>query len=156
MKSHLSSRHGFTLVELLVVIAVIGLLVGLLLPAVQAARVAARRDECASHLHQIGVALHNYHDIHRMFPPAYVGNPTQAGSDNGVSYPDDNDNGASGFAWGALLLPQLEQQAVYDRLDFRLPCSDIKNAAEAMPRLPLILCPSASGGSDGFEVQRYN
>jgi prepilin-type N-terminal cleavage/methylation domain-containing protein len=77
-------RRGFTLVELLVVIAIILLLAALLLPAVQAAREAARRGQCANHLHQIGAALHNHHDIHRMFPPAYVGNPTTAGSDNGV------------------------------------------------------------------------
>ncbi len=148
--------QAFTLVELLVVIAIIGMLVALLLPAVQAAREAARRAECSNHLHQIGTALHNYHDIHRMFPPAYVGNPTQPGSDNGVTYPDDNGNGASGFAWGALLLPQLEQQAVYDRFDFRLPCWDPKNAATAMTRLSVFLCASATGGSDGFEVERYN
>jgi prepilin-type N-terminal cleavage/methylation domain-containing protein/prepilin-type processing-associated H-X9-DG protein len=149
-------RQAFTLVELLVVIAIIGMLVALLLPAVQAAREAARRGECANHLHQIGAALHNYHDIHRMFPPAYVGNPTTAGSDNGVSYPDDNDNGASGFAWGTLLLPQLEQQALYDRFDFRFPCWGARHAGAAMTKLPVFLCPSASGGSDGFEVQRYN
>jgi prepilin-type N-terminal cleavage/methylation domain-containing protein/prepilin-type processing-associated H-X9-DG protein len=149
-------RQAFTLVELLVVIAIIGMLVALLLPAVQAAREAARRGECANHLHQIGAALHNYHDIHRMFPPAYVGNPTTAGSDNGVSYPDDNDNGASGFAWGTLLLPQLEQQALYDRFDFRYPCWDAQHAGAAMTKLPVFLCPSASGGSDGFEVERYN
>lgn len=156
MRSLHLTHKGFTLIELLVVIAIIGLLVGLLLPAVQAAREAARRGQCANHLHQIGAALHNYHDIHRMFPPAYVGNPTQPGSDNGVSFPDDNGNGASGFAWGTLLLPQLEQQALYDRFDFRLPCWDAKHSAAAMTKVPVFLCPSATGGSDGFEVQRYN
>jgi prepilin-type N-terminal cleavage/methylation domain-containing protein/prepilin-type processing-associated H-X9-DG protein len=151
-----AKTQAFTLVELLVVIAIIGLLVALLLPAVQAAREAARRSECGNHLHQIGVGLHHYLDLHRVFPPAYVGNPTQPGSDNGVDYPDDNDNGASGFAWGALLLPQLEQQALYDRFDFRLPCWDARNAAAAQTKVPAFLCPSASGGSDVFEVQRYN
>jgi prepilin-type N-terminal cleavage/methylation domain-containing protein len=64
------SKNGFTMIELLVVIGVIGILVALLLPAVQAAREAARRTQCTSHLKQLGVALHNYHDVNRMFPQA--------------------------------------------------------------------------------------
>ncbi len=66
-------KRGFTLVELLVVIAIIGILVGLLLPAVQAAREAARRMQCSNNMHQLGIALHNYADAHKKFPPGTIG-----------------------------------------------------------------------------------
>src|SRR3990172_7299588 len=66
-------KQGFTLVELLVVMAIIGLLIGLLLPAVQEAREAARRVECANKLRQLGLALHTYHDVHKMFPGWWLG-----------------------------------------------------------------------------------
>ncbi len=99
----LSRRGGFTLVELLVVIAIIGILVALLLPAVQAAREAARRISCANNLKQYGLALQNYHDIHKQFAPG-----------------GNNDWGRS-VGWQARILPFAEQKPLYDQLDFRNP-----------------------------------
>ncbi len=94
-----SCRTGFTLVELLVVIAIIGLLVALLLPAVQSAREAARRTQCANHLKQIGLAVQNYHDARKELPPARIG-------------------GGGHASWAALILPYIEQEGIAELWDF--------------------------------------
>jgi prepilin-type N-terminal cleavage/methylation domain-containing protein/prepilin-type processing-associated H-X9-DG protein len=95
---------GFTLVELLVVIAIIGVLIALLLPAVQAAREAARRMQCGNNLHQLGIALHNYHDVHESLTPVIT--PCGPGGAGG-----NRPNNYSAFV---LLLPFMEQPALYD------------------------------------------
>ena len=106
MKKTNCSRRAFTLIELLVVIAIIAILVALLLPAVQQAREAARRSSCKNNLKQIGLALHNYHDIHRVFPAASYENEFWGGDDTRFS----------SFSWGTMLLPQLEQAPLFDIL----------------------------------------
>jgi prepilin-type N-terminal cleavage/methylation domain-containing protein/prepilin-type processing-associated H-X9-DG protein len=104
--------RAFTLVELLVVIAIIGVLVALLLPAVQAAREAARRMQCGNNLKQIGLALHNYHDAHRSLPPR------MQGTGNYGSYtPNDNEQRLSAFV---ALLPFMEEQTMYETVSGRV------------------------------------
>jgi prepilin-type N-terminal cleavage/methylation domain-containing protein len=103
-----SKARGFTLIELLVVIFVIGLLVALLLPAVQSARETARRAQCANNLKQIGLAVHGYHGVWQSFPPAYL---TQHAT--GLEL-------GTGWAWGTLVQPYLEQRPLYNAANFDL------------------------------------
>jgi len=127
-------RRGFTLIELLVVIAIIAVLIALLLPAVQQAREAARRAQCKNNLKQLGLALHNYADVHRVFPPGQLGYP---------------------FVWSpqSQLLPFVEQANLQNLLDYDVPpllafqagydvTAVTKNDTAAKIRLPLLLCPS--------------
>ena len=111
-------RLGFTLVELLVVIAIIGILIALLLPAVQAAREAARRSQCTNNMKQLGVAIHNYHDTHKVFPPAgldygWAGDANTSYSRAPSSSPVNRFN-ISGWV---MVLPYLEQSALHDQYD---------------------------------------
>ena len=108
------SRAAFTLVELLVVIAIIGILIALLLPAVQAAREAARRLQCANHFKQIGIAMHTYHNAVRRFPYGSV----QWDEGNCTATQHGRTGQYSGWAWSTYILPYLDQGAVYDQFDF--------------------------------------
>ena len=102
-----SQRIGFTLIELLVVIAIIAILIALLLPAVQQAREAARRTQCKNNLKQIGLAMHNYHDVNGLFPwggrVGYTTNPGDWGSTQGT--------------WIVYALPYLEQDGLYKMIN---------------------------------------
>jgi prepilin-type N-terminal cleavage/methylation domain-containing protein len=116
-------RTGFTVVELLVVIAIIGILVGLLLPAVQQAREAARRMQCSNNLHQISLAMHNYHDAHKAFPWA---------SDWRNKY----------YSAFTAALPFIEQKPLYVQYDGKLTVYDGANAEVIKQSIGTYLCPS--------------
>lgn len=92
--------HGFTLIELLVVIAIIAVLIALLLPAVQQAREAARRTQCRNNLKQIGLALHNYHDVYGTIPPGWISGA----------------QGPTRWGWGTFILPQMDQATLYNNI----------------------------------------
>ena len=137
-RSRRDSRRGFTLIELLVVIAIIAVLIALLLPAVQQAREAARRSQCKNNLKQIGLALHNYHDVFNTFPPAYIDLRGAGG------VPDNHGH----WAWSAMILPQLEQSALYELIDVgrSRPTEAMTAHQEAMQqKLPAFRCPSDTG-----------
>lgn len=127
------SRSGFTLIELLVVIAIIAVLIALLLPAVQQAREAARRSQCKNNLKQIGLALHNYHDVANSFPPGWIA------VRNGVA---DFEDGGSGFSWGTFLLPYLDQAPLYSKLNFNYDMNAPENVDFLQAKLAVFQCPS--------------
>jgi prepilin-type N-terminal cleavage/methylation domain-containing protein len=127
-------RPGFTLVELLVVIAIIGVLVALLLPAVQAAREAARRSQCANNIKQLSLALHNYENTHSTLPPAGI---------------DSNQ-----MAWTVLLLPFYEQQTLYDQFNFNRGSWNAFNRITLVQgvRIKALICPNLTTKADSYSV----
>ena len=129
-------RAAFTLIELLVVIAIIAILVAILLPAVQRAREAARRSQCSNNMKQVGLALHNYHDALKRFPPGYVTSGAQADV---------------GWGWLAKLLPYVEYESLYDQVALNFANTALADAASAV-RTDLVRtdvsafrCPSDDG-----------
>lgn len=154
MRKARSQKHGFTLIELLVVIAIIAILIALLLPAVQQAREAARRSTCKNQLKQMGLALHNYHDTHRVFPPATI----NAGL-NGC----DAANNAGGVLLNhtcyQMMLPFMDQANLYNQFSWSLSSGPARHATgcTATPTtpdnqfsvvtnsIPIFVCPSDPG-----------
>ncbi len=125
-------RTAFTLVELLVSIAIIGILVGLLLPAVQFARESARQTSCRNNQHQIGLALHAYHNLHRTLPIGCI-------ERRGWGQPDTRKQ----IAWSAQILPQMGHQPLYEAVDFDLAYDHPDNAEAAATPVEAYLCPTA-------------
>jgi len=147
--------RGFTLIELLVVIAIIAILVALLLPAVQQAREAARRTQCKNNLKQLGLALHNYHDVHRSFPQGcaarYNGNPVVGNYES--------------WGWTASILPLIEQAPLFETLDVNgrtlnealLSATTNDQRNTLFPELTAYQCPSdTTGGRLQAGMQRQH
>src|SRR5438270_9052427 len=138
-------RSGFTLVELLVVIAIIGVLVALLLPAVQAAREAARRSQCTNNVKQIVLGCHNFHDSYGTVPNIVSYTPTGGGGTGG----------GFGTGWGMLpfLLPYVEQKALFDTINFNAQVSCKSQFQVHNAVIPAFSCPSDPLGK-GFLSDR--
>ncbi|MCH2203941.1 MAG: DUF1559 domain-containing protein [Fuerstiella sp.] len=158
-------NRGFTLIELLVVIAIIAVLISLLLPAVQQAREAARRTQCRNHLKQLGLALHNYHDVYGVYGSLSL--VWIQGANIGA-------NGGNTFSWVGRLLPYLDQGNLYGEIDWSQPMhstatshimstttgwfntanTKISNLAVAGTPLPFMMCPSDPSPSAGLTGDR--
>jgi prepilin-type N-terminal cleavage/methylation domain-containing protein len=141
VNARITQRAAFTLVELLVVIAIIGILVALLLPAVQAARAAARRSHCQNNLRQIALAIHTFHDAHNAQPKYH-----DAADPYGWGNP--------GPTWTMSILPFIEEQALYDTFDFSVRINDARNSPAVQTIVSVYVCPEAEGSDSPIFTDR--
>ena len=135
------ARSAFTLIELLVVIAILGLLVALLLPAVQSAREASRKAQCKNNLKQIGLALHNHIASHKSLPAGYESSVTS-----------DGDDGGPGWAWGAKLLPYLDETPLSKLVETDIPVGALGMGHLRNQSIESFLCPSDDGLQEIVEI----
>lgn len=147
----LRKKSGFTLIELLVVIAIIAILIALLLPAVQQAREAARRTQCKNNLKQLGLAMHNYHDTHGVFPPGQI-------TQNACATASNNRR------WGSatFILPFIDQAPLYNTLNVDGGCNMpgegtlFNGVALLQQPLPAFVCPSDTGAAVNVFMRNYS
>ncbi|MDX1968245.1 MAG: DUF1559 domain-containing protein [Planctomycetaceae bacterium] len=124
-----SRRDGYTLIEALVVLVILGVIAAMLVPATRRSREAARRSQCKNYLKQIGLALHNYHDTYGVFPPAYTVDA----------------NGGSLHSWRTLLLPYVDQEPLYRKIDLSKAWDDPANSEAQAAIMTCYACPSTTG-----------
>ncbi|HWL07375.1 MAG TPA: DUF1559 domain-containing protein [Planctomicrobium sp.] len=159
-------KTGFTLIELLVVIAIIAILVSLLLPAVQQAREAARRSQCKNNLKQIGLALHNYHDTHQVFPPGnvvagfFTSNPSHQAYNCMARNRSARTPDGHGAPWTVMILPYLEETGRYN--EFSLESAFYHQESDTEPNGPLqnrpfskYWCPTSELSRAGYSGNHY-
>ncbi len=134
-------RSGFTLIDLVIVVAILAVLVAFLLPATRQAREAGRRTQCKCHLKQIGLAFHNYHDVFRCFP---------------AGYHLANEGPYTGWGWGVSLLPYLDRKPDYEQFHLPLGLNGTSNETPASTELSVFHCPSDPTQSQFFEFAVVN
>jgi len=154
--------RGFTLIEVLVVIAILAILIGLLLPAVQQTREAARRMQCQNNLKQVGLALHNYHDVHGLLPPASIWSGRGEPNGGGLLPLGAFDRVAMGISpgtepdrlhssWVIALLPYLDQTTLLNTFDLNQPVDAAANATARGTALGVMRCPSDAYNNAPYE-----
>lgn len=139
-------KRGFTLIELLVVVAIVTILIAILTPAIQRARQSARQSSCKNNLRQIGVGLHNYHEVHNMFPPGWIRN-----WHHGAAAPR--------IGWQSMLLPYIGQQNIYKQIDFHQPlppASKVFQQAVAVYRCAADPTPTINKARSGYGTSNYS
>ncbi|MEX1223318.1 MAG: DUF1559 domain-containing protein [Pirellulales bacterium] len=144
------NNRGFTLVEMLVVIAIIGILIALLLPAVQAAREAARRNSCAANLKQLALAMHSHYDGQRALPAAamFAGRRYELVDETITPGDGGGGNNQAPYSWLVSLLPYIEARSMHDDFNFRkgpFDSDESNNLAMTTRGVPVFQCPSFSG-----------